>query len=96
MSAVQVALHVPAHIAQGISSGIYERVGGVVREVGSKQVVAWLREAYETGQPVLSNLVSASPVGVVSSVLNLAVSTTGFIVVLKRLGHQSQVKHFVK
>jgi len=86
MSAIQVTLQMPEHIAQGLSSRIYERVGGVVREAGSKQVVAWLREVYETGEPVLSNVLSASPVGAVSSVLNLAVSTTGFLVVLKRLG----------
>lgn len=86
MNAVQVAFQIPEYIAQGLSSGAYERVGGVVREVGSKQVVAWLREAYETSQPALSSVVSSSPVGIVSSVLNLAVSTTGFVIVLKRLG----------
>jgi hypothetical protein len=86
MKAVQVAFQIPEYIAQGLSSGAYERVGGVVREAGSKQVVAWLREANEMGAPLLSNVLSASPVGAVSSVLNLAVSTTGFVVVLKRLG----------
>jgi hypothetical protein len=86
MNIVQATLQVPEHIAQGLSSGIYERVGGVVREVGSKQVVAWLREASETAKPVLSSIMSLSSVGAVASVLNLAVSTTGFIIVLKRLG----------
>jgi hypothetical protein len=86
MSIIQVALQVPEHIAQGLASGAYERVGGVIRQIGSKQTVAWLREAYETGQPLASSVVSSSPVGTVSSVLNLAVSTTGFLVVLKRLG----------
>jgi hypothetical protein len=86
MNTVEATLQVPAYIAQGISNGTYERVGGVVRKVGSKQVVAWLREAYETGQPDLSNILSLSSVGSVSSILNLAVSTMGFIIVQKRLG----------
>lgn len=86
MNTVEATLQIPDHIAQGLSNGIYERVGGVVREVKSKQVVTWLREAYETGEPVLSNILSPSLVSAVSSTLNLAVSTTGFIIILKRLG----------
>jgi tetratricopeptide (TPR) repeat protein len=86
MNTVEATFKIPEHIAQGISNRIYERVGGVVREVKSKQVVTWLREAYETGEPVLSNILSPSLVGAVASTLNLAVSTTGFIIILKRLG----------
>jgi tetratricopeptide (TPR) repeat protein len=89
MSTVEATFHVPEHIAQGISNKIFERVGGVVREVGSKKIVAWLREAYGTGalgKPDLSNILSLSSVSAVSSTLNLAVSTMGFIIVLKRLG----------
>jgi len=86
MSTVNATFHIPEHITQGISNKIYERVGGVVVKAGSKQVVTWLREAQETGQTVLSNILSLSSVGAVSSILNLAVSTMGFIIVLKRLG----------
>lgn len=86
MNTVEATFQVPEHIAQGLSNGTYERVGGVVREVESKQVVAWLREVYETGEPGLSNILSLSSVSAVSSTLNLAVSTMGFIIVLKRLG----------
>ena len=86
MSTVEVTFHIPEYIAQGISNQIYERVGGVVREVGSKQVVAWLRQVYKTGEPVLSNILSLSSAGDVSGILDLAVSTMGFIIVLKRLG----------
>jgi hypothetical protein len=85
MGTVNATFQVPESIAHGISNGAYERVGGVVREVGSKKVVAWLREAYDTGEPVLSNVLSPSLVGAVASTLNLAVSTTGFIIILKRL-----------
>jgi tetratricopeptide (TPR) repeat protein len=86
MSTVNATFQVPENIEQGILKGFLERVGGVVREVGSKKVVAWLREAYETGEPVASNTLSLSSVSAVSSTLNLAVSTMGFIIVLKRLG----------
>jgi len=86
MNTFEVAFQIPEHITQGISNGVYERVGGVVRKVGSKQVVTWLREAYQTGEPALSNILSLSSVGTASSILNLAVSTMGFIVVQKRLG----------
>jgi len=86
METVKATFQVPEHIAQGISNKIYERVGGVVRKVASKQVVAWLREGVETGEPGLSNILSLSSVGAVSSTLNLAVSTMGFIIILKRLG----------
>ncbi len=47
MNTVDATFHVPEHIAQGLSNGTYERVGGVVREIESKQVVTWLREVYE-------------------------------------------------
>jgi hypothetical protein len=86
MNTVDATFYVPEHIAQGLSNGTYERVGGVVREIGSKQVVAWLREIYEKSDPVLSNILELSSVSAVSSTLNLAVSTMGFIIVLKRLG----------
>jgi hypothetical protein len=83
MTTVNATFHIPKHITQGISNGTYERVGGVIREANSKHVVAWLREAGEAGKILESVLQN---VGAVSSILNLAVSTTGFIVVLKRLG----------
>ncbi len=44
MPDIQVMLEVAPHIAMGLASGRLERVGGVIRESGSKQVVAWLRE----------------------------------------------------
>jgi hypothetical protein len=45
MSIVNATFQVPQHIAQGLSNGTLERVGGVVRQTGSKQIVAWLHEA---------------------------------------------------
>ena len=31
-------------VVKGLENGTFERVGGVIREVGTKKVVAWLRE----------------------------------------------------
>lgn len=83
MTTVNATFYVPKTIEQGLSNGTYERIGGVIRETNSKQVVAWLREGSETGKILESVLTN---VGAVSSILNLAVSTIGFAVVLKRLG----------
>jgi hypothetical protein len=86
MNTVNATFQIPGYIAQGLSTGTYERVGGIVRETGSKQIVAWLREIYENSNPVSSNILALSSLNAVSSTLNLAISTMGFIVVLQRLG----------
>lgn len=44
MPVIQVLLEVAPHIAAGLASGRLERVGGVILDAKSKQVVAWLRE----------------------------------------------------
>ena len=90
MSTVNVTFQVPKHIAQGLSNRTYERVGGVICEANSKQVVAWLRETGNAGKVVESVLQN---VGAAPSVLNLAVSTMGFAIVLQRLGVLEQQLH---
>ncbi len=100
MNTVNATFYVPEYIAQGLSNRFYERVGGVVRERGSKQVVTWLRDIFENSDPALSNISALPPINAVSntlnlafstvtavsSILNLAISTMGFIIVQKRLG----------
>ncbi len=44
MIPLEVVFNLPPEIARGLASGALERVGGVIRETGSKQVVMWLRE----------------------------------------------------
>lgn len=44
MLPLEVVFDVPPEIVRGIATGALERVGGVIRETGSKQVVMWLRE----------------------------------------------------
>lgn len=83
MSSIQATFDIPTYIEQGLQNGSYERIGGVVREAESKQIVGWLREAYETGEPLFSEILSLTSI---SSTLNLSISTMGFAVVLQRLG----------
>ena len=98
MPIIDTSLVLPPHIMAGLTTGIYERVGGIIRDRKTKQIVVWLREANKTGKPVMSEILSlSSSVAASASVLNLAVSTMGFAVVLNRLGgieqqlQQSQV-----
>lgn len=100
MLTIETTFQIPQYIAQGLSSRTYERVGGVIREAKSKQIVAWLREGYKTSESGVSNALLPSPTGIVfnsmnqalsavnavTGTLNLAVSTMGFVIILKRLG----------
>jgi len=103
MKKVIATLSIPEQIAQGLSNGTYERVGGVVREVGSKQVVAWLREnlksdsVFSHSSALSSATIAANNLSTmvnnlsnIACTLNLAVSTMGFALVLKRLGEIEQ------
>lgn len=100
MYTIETSLQIPENIAKGLLNRTYERVGGVIREAKSKQIVTWLREGYKTSESGVSNALLPSPtsmmsnstnlalssVSAVTGTLNLAVSTMGFIIVLKRLG----------
>jgi len=94
---LDVTFDVPKHIVEGLLSGEFERKGGVVREMGTKQVVAWLRDVGNSSNQVLSTVLSPSTLSATAStalslanpiisVLNLAVSTMGFLIIKNRLG----------
>lgn len=93
---LDVTLDLPNRIAQGLLAGKLERVGGVVRDMKSKEVVTWLRDVDKTSNQVLSTVLSPSTLSNTAStalslanpvigVLNLAVSTMGFLIIKKRL-----------
>ncbi|WPC04701.1 hypothetical protein SBP02_18390 [Pseudomonas benzenivorans] len=44
MAELNVIFDVPEAIAEGLKNGVYERIGGVIRRVGDKQIVMWLQE----------------------------------------------------
>ncbi|MCG6138646.1 MAG: hypothetical protein MET45_29205 [Nostoc sp. LLA-1] len=86
-------------VVKGLKDGTFERVGGVIREVGTKQVVTWLRE-YEPNSSVpipsrsadnlLNLILSGANQGVLqvataASVLNLGISIMSFAVISQRL-----------
>lgn len=91
-----VVLDVPARIAQGLANGTLERVGGVVRDASSKEVVTWLRDGGEASkvltQPPLPNLPfgqAAQLANPLLGALNLGVSVAGFSVVITQLNQIS-------
>ena len=65
MLPLEVVFDVPPAIVRGLATGALERVGGVIRETGSKQVVMWLREGARIADN--SNLAG----GVLKSLLNV-------------------------
>ncbi len=65
MLPLEVVFDVPPVIVRGLATGALERVGGVIREQGTKQVVMWLRE----GAQIANNANLAG--GVLKSLLNV-------------------------
>jgi hypothetical protein len=80
-----VSVDLPQEIAEGLESGVYERLGGAIREVDTGQIIAFLREAYGLGQPIVSELLSLSATPANANALNLALTTMQFAIVMKRL-----------
>jgi hypothetical protein len=87
MNTVTTTFTLPGWIAQGLATGAYERVGGVVREAGTKQVVAWLRETSTSNLPGLPGLLGFSglplPSDPVTGALKLIMSGINTGVLLK-------------
>ncbi len=85
-------------IAKGLADGTLERVGGVIREVGTKHIVSWLREIQSNASqvpsadssPNLLNLIF-SGANLVASGANAAISGKGLADVNQRLGGVEQV-----
>ncbi|MEH1855658.1 MAG: hypothetical protein V7L11_29250 [Nostoc sp.] len=84
-------------IIKGIADGTLERVGGVIREVGSKHIVTWLREQVSSTGNQLGELGRSMQLtqGILQvnsavSILNLGVSVIGFAVILQRLKELEQ------
>jgi tetratricopeptide (TPR) repeat protein len=93
MTTLTTTFDIPAKILEGLTTGSYERVGGVVRDVVTKQIVMWLRE---TGG---SSITPAIPLpldpvtgalSVAISAINTGVSAYGFHQVNGKLEGMSQ------
>lgn len=94
MPQIEVMLEMPQQIVAGLASGQLERVGGVVRDVVSKQVVAWLREGGKIAENtnlavgILNTVIHASTGGLASagvSALNVAVSARSHFLIMQEL-----------
>lgn len=85
MNTVNATFVIPEEIAFGVNDGTLERVGGIIRDTQTKQVVAWLRESVSefSGSLPLGSVASILSLGV--STLNLAISVMGFTMVANRL-----------
>jgi hypothetical protein len=92
---INVLFDVPALVAQGLMNGSLERVGGVVRDSSSKQVVMWLQEggsevSKALVQPPLAGIKALTTANSLLSAANLGVSVAGFVVVLQQLNRISE------
>lgn len=83
-SRVEATAQIPKDLEDGLGKGLYERVGGVVRDTASNEIVAWLREAVESGAPLSADVLAAAA-NPNAAALNLALTGMGFAVVMKRL-----------
>jgi len=90
MIPLTLTFDVPATILQGLATGSLERVGGVIRDVSTKQVVMWLREFGTTGAvPGSSFVPSFDPItgafNFVMQGVNAGISLKGFAAVNQQL-----------
>lgn len=82
MDTCTVHFDIPEDINNGLKSGVYERVGGTIRDSQTKQIVAMLREVPFN----LANTTTIlSQLNTIASIINIAVSVVGFVVVTKKL-----------
>lgn len=92
---LDVVFDVPPQVAQGLFDGSLERVGGVVRDSSTKQIVMWMQDGGSEVSKVLANpplAGGANALAMANSVLataNLGVSVTGFAMVLQQLNRIS-------
>ena len=95
---LNVVFDVPARVAQGLMNGSLERVGGVVRDSSTKQVVMWLQEggsqaSKALAQPPLAGIQALATASSLLSAANLGVSVASFALVLQQLNRISdQIK----
>lgn len=93
MSNLEVLFHIPQYIEAGLSTGIFQRVGGVIVEHDSKQVVAWLRDGIgHQNNPDAPRLFSQAVTGMSATgqVLNLALTGITLVTTMRRLDQLSQ------
>ncbi|MCY4062491.1 MAG: hypothetical protein OXG53_08995 [Chloroflexi bacterium] len=103
MPQIEVMLEVPLKIAAGLASGQLERVGGVVVDAASKQVVAWLREGGQMANNpdlaggLLKTVLDLSAGGLASNAIGLldtAVTARSHFLIMQQLQGLSNLVGF--
>ncbi|GAB4516689.1 MAG: hypothetical protein OHK0046_22440 [Anaerolineae bacterium] len=74
MANLEVVFEVPKFIERGLASGTLERVGGVIRDTASKQIIAWLREGSVVQDAVRVGSGLPSPFGLIANVIQGALT----------------------
>lgn len=70
----------------GLTTGEYERVGGIIRRASDKRIVAWLRNVTEGQLETLPNRLGLlMELSSATSLLNLSITAIGFAMVMRRL-----------
>jgi len=74
-------------VLAGLESGLYERVGGVIRRADNGQVVAWLRniDGRAVDASIGAGLGPLAQLATATALLNLSVSALGYAVMMRRL-----------
>jgi len=92
METLTATFLIPDWVSAGLANGLYERVGGVIREVGNKQVVAWLREGFSLDGNAFSSfsgIPAVDPVTgslkIVAQLIDAGITAKGFGDVNRRL-----------
>jgi hypothetical protein len=88
MSMINVTAAAPAGLAEGLASGVLERIGGLIREAGSERIIGFVRELRDIGRlkDLAVDVAGLLGGGAGLGVLNLGVATMGFMVMHRRVG----------
>jgi len=92
---LDVVFDVPSQIAEGLNNGSLERIGGVVRDSSSKQVVMWLQEGGSqfsktiTKPPLIGLENAMAAANPYLAAVDIGVSVSGFAMVLQQLNRIS-------
>jgi hypothetical protein len=96
MGTIQAIFEVPKFIEVGLTTGQYQRVGGVIVESGTKQVVAWLRDSQNIGNIVNSVFNNLNPLKLIFEAGETALKLyDGHLTrdIVNELGQQVQQNH---
>jgi hypothetical protein len=96
MADLEVVLELPERIELGLANGTLERIGGVIVERGSRQIVAWLRDSGD----IVTAIDPAQTLGLASQafgtlagtgiLLNIALSSASLVSTMQRVDRLSE------